>query len=392
MDFNIIKKTTGEASEYASYLIELYQKKNGKTEQVEDALNLFSKDAVLLKGNKNSHKILLCSKTDPYPPDYEGNTVTREAIRILDQNGLKYVILTENAMRAIDDFKQLKHPENTNLIIKIESIPHDKKNENQADEDFMNLLFSPIHSASEKGVRIGIHFGPGSNPVLSLQLIHKLYRDVDLWKLGKFEFEPKAASKKEWKKFKEEAGAKLLFNTLSKLFVPRKYKIKDIDGNPRLLLIAPHGVASYPKDDINTDKLAIKIAERLKCRAIVNDVISRLYLDLNKVNEASKHKQFISAIESAVKISGPTLVVWIHGIGDDNLKTEIQELGVKGGIQCLLGYGCGQPNRLTAEEKTVKDIIRFFKDNSIIAHVARNESNYCGHNIFYEPMDQVKRI
>jgi DNA repair photolyase len=93
-DFEIIKKTTGEASDYAPFVVELYQKRNGKTEQIEDALNRLSKDAALLKGNQNSHKILLCSETDPYPPDYECNTITRGAIEILDNNELKYVILT----------------------------------------------------------------------------------------------------------------------------------------------------------------------------------------------------------------------------------------------------------------------------------------------------------
>jgi hypothetical protein len=76
-----------------------------------------------------------------------------------------------------------------------------------------------------------------------------------------------------------------------------------------------------------------------------------------------------------LKTPGSTLVVWIHGIGNDNLETEIQKLGVKEDVQCLIGYGRGQPNKLISEQKTVDDIIRFFKDNSIIAHVARDGSN-----------------
>ena len=127
MHFDIIRQTTGKASDYAPFVVDLYEKRKGRTEPVEEALNRLSKDAALLKENKNSHKILLCSKTDPYPPDYEANTITREAIQILDNNELKYVILTENAMRAISDFEQLKHPQNITLIIKSVSIQHDKK-------------------------------------------------------------------------------------------------------------------------------------------------------------------------------------------------------------------------------------------------------------------------
>lgn len=154
MNFDIIKKTTGEASKYAQYVIELYKKRKGRIEPIEEALNRLSKDAALLKENKNSHKILLCSKTDPYPPDYEGNTITSEAIQLLDKNELKYVILTENAMRAIPDFEQLEHPENTKLIIKITSIPQDTNNENQTDEEFMGLMFSPLNDASKKGITV----------------------------------------------------------------------------------------------------------------------------------------------------------------------------------------------------------------------------------------------
>ena len=382
-DFEIIRKTAGTASEYAPYVVELYQKRNGQTEPIEGAINQLSKDAALLKENKNSHKILLCSKTDPYPTDYECNTITREAIKILDENKLEYVIFTENAMRAIDDFKQLKHPGNTNLIIKIAPIPHEKKNENQVDKDFLNFFVSPIRSASKKRVRTGVHFGPGSDPMLSLQLIYKLHSVVHLWKIGEHPpYEPAARVRSNWKKFKEDAKAKGLFKNLGPLQVLNNYDIKLIPGNSRLLLIAPHGVATKPKDDINTDKLTLKIAEKLNCRAIVNDVISRLYLDFNKVNEAQKYDKFIDALKKVLAIPGPTLVVWIHGIDDHNLKTEIQQLLVKEDVQCLIGYGRGQPSRLTAEEKTVKDIIRLFNDNSIIAHVARDGSEYCGHSIF----------
>jgi DNA repair photolyase len=163
MNFDIIKATTGKASEYAPYVVELYEKRNGKTEQVENALNRLIKDAAFLKENKFKDEILLCFETDPYPPDDECHTITREAIKILDDNKLKYVIRTENdnTIRAISDCDQLKRPENTKLIIKITSIPHDKKNERQADEYCMDLMFSSLFYAFEKGVKIWIDLNPG---------------------------------------------------------------------------------------------------------------------------------------------------------------------------------------------------------------------------------------
>jgi len=382
MDFNIIGKSTGEAAKYAPYVVELYEKHNGETVPIEDVLNRLSKDAALLNGNKNSHKILLCPKTDPYPADYEGEITTRQAVKILDENGLDYVICTENAMRAVSDFEQLKHPKNITLIIKIESIKPDENYENQINENFENLLYNAIDTASKKGVRTGIQFGPGSDPMLSLQLVyglyleHGLYSVVDMWEVGDLTYEPATIVRSTWEKFKEDAKDKGFFKTLGQPKSLSKYDINTIPGDPRLLLIAPHGVATKPQDDINTDKLTLKIAKKLKCSAIVNDVISRLYLDFNKVDEADKHDKFIPDIKEVLKLPGPTLVVWIHGIGAENLKNEIKALGVENNLQCLIGYG--QPEKNTANQKTVEKLIKVFEDNSIIAHPARNGSGYCG--------------
>ena len=164
--------------------------------------------------------------------------------------------------------------------------------------------------------------------------------------------------------------------------------IKIISGNTNILLIAPHGVGTKPRDDINTDQLTFRIAERLKCSAIVNDVFKRTDLDFNDVADALPHNTFIPAIREVVDAPGRTLVVWVHGIDDGNLKREIVEMGVKNEVQCLIGYG--QPDRPTAKKKTVDDLIKMFGANSIIAHVARVGSKYGGNSILY--MNQWFRL
>lgn len=160
-----------------------------------------------------------------------------------------------------------------------------------------------------------------------------------------------------------------------------KKDITIIKGHPKLLLIAPHGVAAKPKDDINTDKLTYKIAQQLKCSAIVNDVFQRRGLDFNNVKQASKHGKFITAIREVADTPDHTLVVWVHGIDSDNLAREIAAIGVADDVQCLIGYG--QPDRPTAKKKTVNDLIRLFKLHSIIACAARDGSNYGGRSRRY---------
>ena len=111
-------------------------------------------------------------------------------------------------------------------------------------------------------------------------------------------------------------------------------------------------------------------------------------MDFNDVADALTHNTFIPAIREVVDAPGRTLVVWVHGIDDDNLKGEIVEMGVKNEVQCLIGYG--QPDRPTAKKKTVDDLIKMFGANSIIAHVARVGSNYGGNSILY--MNQWFRL
>jgi hypothetical protein len=111
-------------------------------------------------------------------------------------------------------------------------------------------------------------------------------------------------------------------------------------------------------------------------------------LDFNDIADASTHDTFIPAIRKVVDAPGRTLVIWVHGIDDDNLKREIVEMGIKDDVQCLIGYG--QPDRPTAEKKTVGDLIRLFGANSIIAYVARFGSKYGGRSTEY--MNQWFRI
>jgi len=164
--------------------------------------------------------------------------------------------------------------------------------------------------------------------------------------------------------------------------------IKIISGSTNILLIAPHGVAKKPRDDINTDQLIFRIAEQLKCSAIVNDVFKRTDSDFNDIDDASTHETFIPAIRKVVDAPGRILVIWVHGIDDDNLKRETVEMGIRDDVQCLIGYG--QPDRPTAEEKTVYDLIKLFTANSIIAHVTRVGSNYGGNSTNY--MNQWCRL
>ena len=398
MNFDIIKETTGKASEYAPYVIELYQKKNGKTEPVEDAINRLSKDAALLKGNKNSRKILLCSKTDPYPPDYECHTITREAIQILDNNELKYVILTEYAMRAISDFGQLKHPENITLIVKIVSIQLDKKNKNQTDEDYMDFIFLSIDSAFQKGTKIWIDLNPVIYPALSLQLIHKFYPIVNKWNVGKDSFKPKTESKSTWEKFKENEKEFLkTLETLETLSPWTSGNIPIRKGKRNILVIAPHG---HKADDENTGEIARQIADILDCYAVINEFYRKPQreeankneglVDLNNLDQIKGQldkEEFLGPImeskDEIVNRFGKAQIFLIHGITDDNIKKESKIMNADPELGALIGIGRGNPNedpdRLSAHPDTAANLMELLQSNRERKIIAAEASQGHGH-------------
>ena len=176
-----------------------------------------------------------------------------------------------------------------------------------------------------------------------------------------------------------------------------------LDGREDLLLIAPHG---HKKDDENTAELTRLVAERLECQAILNfvfrkprrnekpDPASRL-LNLNKAEQALLHPGFLNSIRPSNNTPGRTLVIWVHGIKDENIEAEARKSKTYGSdpsqLLILTGYGqgrspkTGNPNhRFTARPETVKKLIGVLTENDLPATAVREEAaNYRGRHEDY---------
>ena len=185
-----------------------------------------------------------------------------------------------------------------------------------------------------------------------------------------------------------------------------KLKVRDIiyiDGRKDLLLIAPHG---HKKDDENTAELTRLVAERLECQAVLNfvfrkplgnekpDPASRL-LNLNKTDQALLHPGFLKSIQSSIDAPGRTLVIWMHGIKDENIEAEAHHSEIYGvdhsQLLVLAGYGqgkspkTGNPNhRFTARTETVEKLVGLLTQNNLPAGLVREDAaNYRGRNEDY---------
>ena len=167
---------------------------------------------------------------------------------------------------------------------------------------------------------------------------------------------------------------------------PPAPKVEFIPGKTDILVIAPHGVSvpGVDNDDTNTAFLARKIADDLKCSALINHSIKRTTVDYNRKKEAEKDKDFIGNFRSVLDAKGPTLVVWIHGYDKEKQKSLQEQLNPGGDLDCIIGHGQGLEPRDTAHPKTVDRLISLFRHQEIVACCAKQtppSKEYCGYSL-----------
>lgn len=176
-----------------------------------------------------------------------------------------------------------------------------------------------------------------------------------------------------------------------------------IEGRKDLLLIAPHG---HHKDDENTAELTQLAAGHLGCQAMINRVFRKPrnsdkpdvgadLLNLNKFDQALRHPWFLNAIGATVDASDRTLVIWVHGIKDENIRAEAERTAEYTGhsdqLLVLAGYGQGRSpktgethHRYTAYPETCTQIIDQLTANSLAAIAVRvDAANYRGRHEDY---------
>ena len=414
-DFEIIYETRGKAKEYAPLGVELYtgcrlgcrycfvpKLRNITIEQfhkdarpVDNAISKLESDAKRLKTRQDDREILLCFESDPYQfSKNEKQHITREAIEILKEYGLRFTILTKAGFRGTYDFDLLKGYKKASFGTTIIFTDQGDAKKWEPDAANINFRIKAIEMAREKDIKTWVSIEPVIDPNQALQLIEKYHPIVDHWKIGKINYHREIEAKVDWIRFREEVKSLLdslgadyyLKKSLTDLSGPEPQKkdikmatktgtpivegkitkpefplsendIKIIPGNKRILLIAPHGVMG---DDDNTDILTFEVRKRLECYAIVNDVYQRDSMNFNSFASASSHPEFIKTIKKVVETPGYTLVVWIHGIENANANKEAKAKdsdfnGEPKDLHALIGYGQGPNPIVPPKARTDED-------------------------------------
>ena len=410
----IIYVPSGKAREYAQLAANLYEgcdhrctycfgpstlKKKPEifhsvNQPKKDALIRFEKEAIKFGKAGDDREILLSFVTDPYQAIESDLNITRQAIKILIENNLRFTILTKGGIRAARDFDLLKNYNRASFGTTICFTKQDVADKWEPNASTIDMRIAAIKAAHEMGIRTWVSLEPVIDPDQALELIEQIHPFVDHWKVGKLNYQ---SLEVDWLKFREEVTSLLvskgadyyLKKSLTDLKEPKKQRkpksvpatvvendnaIKTEDSDPwtegviptrkgtcNILVIAPHGHSS---DDKGTYPLARKLADELDCYAVVNEKYrkpknmkpnekyEKAYLiDLNHWPAIRSSKEAITDFEGPIinfkqqllKKYGSLFILNIHGIGDDNrdlvaeLLPEFKEN--PGDLHLLIGYG-----------------------------------------------------
>ncbi len=168
----------------------------------ERGLEKLERDAKILHDNKDDRQILLSFATDPYPPEEMSTGLTRQAIEIFIENGLRFTILTKGGTRAIRDFDLLEKYERcsfgTTLVLT-----------SQEDADYWEPnaasiadRIEAIKTAHRRGGKTWVSMEPVIDPAQAIELVKALHPIVDHWKIGKLNYNKEVSTKVDWVAFR----------------------------------------------------------------------------------------------------------------------------------------------------------------------------------------------
>lgn len=186
-----------------------------------DFIKRLTKDAHRLRGVNlcaESPEILISFQGDPYQPEEEIFRLTRETIKILNEENLPFTILTKGGMRAFADFDLLKESSKARLGTSLVfSNRDDQRRWEPNAADYVGRI-SAIEQAKAMGIRTWVSLEPVIDPRQSLRIIRDLHEIVDFWRIGKINHDKILEQAVDWRAFKNDAAELLEKHDATYLF------------------------------------------------------------------------------------------------------------------------------------------------------------------------------
>jgi len=171
-----------------------------------DIIKKMQRDIPMAAAGGATGNVLLCFTCDPYQPIDEVHQLTRQAIKILHDNGFNVTILTKGGLRAERDFDLYQPGDEFATTLTFTDAKQSLEWEPSA--ALPDERIEVLNIAHAKGIRTWVSLEPVIDPEQTLQLIRITRKFVDLFKVGKLNYHPRE-KKIDWRQFAKDAIATL---------------------------------------------------------------------------------------------------------------------------------------------------------------------------------------
>lgn len=151
-------------------------------------------------------QVLLCFTCDPYQPLDVEEQVTRETIKIIKEAGLNVCILTKGGSRALRDIDLLG--EGDAFATTLTFLDDTRSLEWEPSAALPADRIATLRKFHEAGIDTWVSLEPVIDPAEALKIIHQTHEFVDLYKVGTWNYDPRAQAI-DWHQFVHEAIALL---------------------------------------------------------------------------------------------------------------------------------------------------------------------------------------
>jgi DNA repair photolyase len=200
---------------YAPAALRMSREQFATVQQRRDFLRNLEREAATVK--TNGEPILLCFSTDPYCHLDVELKLTRATIKILHAAGHRVTVLTKGGTRAFRDL-DLFAPRDafaTTLTWNDAARSLEWEPEASTPQDRVRAIFE-FHAA---GIPTWVSLEPVLDPEVALQAIRETHPFVDLYKIGRWNYDARA-NEIDWRKFAQDAVA--LCESLGKRYLLKR--------------------------------------------------------------------------------------------------------------------------------------------------------------------------
>jgi DNA repair photolyase len=160
-------------------------------------LRELERDAKKVQGD--SREILLSFMSDPYHSD-QAAQLTREALLVLERYGLRVQILTKGGRRSMQDFDILarnRRKYGATIIFESEAL----RRRWEPGTPAIAERIEAIREAHRQGIFTWVSVEPVVDPEEAIKVVRSLRGEVDFWKIGKLNHDPKREAAIDWHRF-----------------------------------------------------------------------------------------------------------------------------------------------------------------------------------------------